>query len=203
MWGSWGIYRTGETWQKPRDRARVIFRTSAHEVVAFSAPIVQLLTRSELENDPVWGHSGPDPLRPDFSTKTFFRLMDAQDSREIGDILLDQKVIAGVGNILRIEILFRSHIHPRRQVRNLSEEEKRELLRWILKLSQTWLKGMGKQKSWIQIYRRSGQPCPRCGAPIQFFRQSRRITYACPRCQPLADHPLDAKHEGPSEVGIG
>jgi len=183
MWGSWRIYRTGEVWDKPRQRARVTLHTSSHDVVAFSAPIVQLLTRTELENDPTWGNSGPDPLRSDFSRKAFFHLLEAQDSREIGDVLLDQRVIAGIGNILRIEILFGSQIHPRRKINELSRDEKDELLRWILKLSQTWMREMGKRKSWIRLYRRSENPCPRCSVPIEFFRQVGRITYACPGCQ--------------------
>jgi len=184
MWGSWRVYRVGEAWDKPRERARVTLHTRVHEVVAFSAPIVQLLTPSELANDPVWGNSGPDPLRPDFSRKTFFRLMEAQDSRELGEVLLDQRIVAGLGNILRIEILFRSHVHPRRPVGTLSGEEKHEVLRWTLRLSETWTKEMGKQKRWIRIYRKSGQPCPHCGTTIEFFRQAGRITYACPQCQP-------------------
>jgi len=183
MWGSWRIFRKGEPWDKPRNRARVILCTATHDAVAFSAPIVRLLTQSELESHPQWGHQGPDPLRPDFSRVKFFDLLDAQNSRPIGEVLLDQRVIAGIGNILRIEILFGSHIHPRRQAKALSHEEKEELLRWILRLTQTWIREMGKRKSWIRIYRKNGHPCPRCGERIEFFRQARRITYACHGCQ--------------------
>jgi endonuclease-8 len=185
MWGSWRIYPKGEAWDKPRDRARAILRTTAHEVVAFSTPIVRLFTKSELEGDPRWGNLGPDPLRPDFSTKLFFRLLGEQPAREIGEVLLDQQVISGIGNILRIEILFQSRIHPRRLVGNLSDDEKREMLRWILRLTRTWMRTMGKQADWISIYRKSGKACPRCGATIEFFRQGGRITYACPKCQPV------------------
>ncbi len=183
MWGSWRIYRNGEAWDKPHQRARVILHTPTHQVVAFSAPIVQLLTPLELKNDPIWGKSGPDPLRPDFSRKAFFGLLEAHGSREIGDALLDQRVIAGIGNILRIEILFRSHIHPRRQVEGLSQREKDEILRWIFRLTRTWMKQMGKRNSWIEIYRKAGNSCPRCGNRIEFFRQAGRITYACSGCQ--------------------
>jgi formamidopyrimidine-DNA glycosylase len=101
----------------------------------------------------------------------------------VGEVLLDQQVIAGVGNILRIEILFRSHIHPRRKVGSLSQDEKKTLLHWILKLFEQWMKEMGKKDTWIQIYRRSKRPCPNCKTLIDFFRQSGRITYACPKCQ--------------------
>jgi len=164
MWGSWRIYRKG---------------------VAFSTPIVRLFTNSELEGDPKWGNPGPDPLRPDFSLKQFFHLLGEQPAREIGEALLDQWVISGIGNILRIEILFQSRIHPRRLVKSLSEDERHEMLRWILKLPRTWMKTMGKKSDWISIYRKSGKPCPRCRSIIEFFRQGGRITYICPECQQL------------------
>jgi endonuclease-8 len=183
MWGSWRIYRKGEPWDKSIQRARVIFYTNSHAAVVFSAPVVKLLTPFELQNDPNWGNLGPDPLRSDFSSKEFLGRLDQSPSREIGEALLDQQVIAGVGNILRIEILFMSRIHPRRRVDSLSQKEKEELLRWILKLFEKWMKQIGRRINWIQIYRRSGNPCPHCNHLIEFFRQAGRITYACPNCQ--------------------
>jgi len=189
MWGSWRIYRNGEDWDKPRERARLVLRAPTHDVVAFSTPIVRFLTKSELEEDPKWGNPGPDPLRPDFSMKEFFRRLGTQASREIGEVLLDQRVISGIGNILRIEILFQSHIHPRRLIASLTEDEKSEILRWILTLPKTWMKEMGNKANWISIYRKSGKPCSRCGAAIEFFRQTGRITYVCPSCQRLPENP--------------
>lgn len=124
MWGSWRIYRKGEFWDKPIQQARVIFYTNSHTVVVFSAPVVKLLTPVELQNDPKWGNLGPDPLRSDFSSKEFFYRLERDPSREIGVALLDQQVIAGVGNILRIEVLFKSRIHPRRRVDSLSKKGK-------------------------------------------------------------------------------
>jgi len=183
MWGSWRIYPKGESWDKPIQRARVIFHTDSHTAVVFSAPVVKLLTPLELQDDPKWGNLGPDPLRSDFSSKEFFRRLEQFPLREIGEALLDQQVIAGAGNILRIEILFRPHIHPRRKVDSLSKKEKTELLRWIFKLFEKWMKQIGRQNNWIQIYRRSGKSCPNCNHSIEFFRQAGRITYACPNCQ--------------------
>jgi endonuclease-8 len=183
MWGSWRIYRKGEPWDKPAQRARVVFHTDSHVAVVFSAPVVKLLTPLELQNDPKWGHLGPDPLRSDFSSRDFFQRLEKEPSREIGEALLDQRVIAGVGNILRMEILFRSNIHPRRRIDSLSKKEKQEMLRWILKLFETWMRQIGRRGHWIQVYRRSGKPCHECGTSIQFFRQAGRITYACPKCQ--------------------
>ncbi|UCD58719.1 MAG: Fpg/Nei family DNA glycosylase [Candidatus Hydrogenedentota bacterium] len=185
MWGSWRIYRKGAKWDKPYQRARVILRTDGHEAVAFSAPVVRVLTKAELENEPRWGNLGPDPLRTDFSEEEFFRRLDKHPEREIGEVIMDQQVLAGIGNILKNEILFRAHVHPGRLVSKLSTNEKQEILRWAKTLSRTWLEEIGKRKrnSWISIYRKSGKPCPDCGHPIQFFRQAGRVTYACPTCQ--------------------
>jgi len=187
MWGSWRIYRNGEGWDKPPERARLIFRTPTHDVVAFSTPIVWLLTKPELEEDSKWRSLGPDPLRPDFSVKEFFRLLETQATREIGEILLDQQVISGIGNILRVEILFQSRIHPRGSVGSLSENERHEIVRWVLKLTETWMKNMSKKVDWISVYRKSGKPCFCCGSLIEFFRQAGRITYACSKCQQLSE----------------
>jgi endonuclease-8 len=183
MWGSWRIYQKGERWDKPHRSARVILTTASHEAVAFSAPVVRLLSDAELEGDSHWANLGPDPLRQDFSKREFFRRLNSQPAREIGEVLLDQQIISGVGNILRIEILFGSRIHPHRKVGRLSRDDKERLLRWILKLMRKWLKQMGGSNTWIRIYRKSGDPCPRCGKPIEFFRQGGRITHACPGCQ--------------------
>jgi formamidopyrimidine-DNA glycosylase len=108
----------------------------------FSAPLVKVLTLSELQKNPNWGNLGPDPLRRDFSSKEFLRRLEQYPSKEIGEVLLDQQVIAGVGNILRIEILFRSHIHPGRRIGSVSKKEKTELLQWTLRLFETCMKQM-------------------------------------------------------------
>jgi endonuclease-8 len=184
MWGSWRIYRNGAQWDKPPKNARLIMRTAKHEAVAFSAPVVQLLTLDELNNDSEWGNVGPDPLRRDFSAREFMGNIAAQASREIGAVLLDQTVVSGIGNILRIEVLFYSRIHPQRKVDDLSSDDMRELLHWTMKLMSQWMKEMGrKRKSWRRIYRKSGKPCPVCGTSVQFFRQAGRMTFACPACQ--------------------
>jgi endonuclease-8 len=184
MWGSWRIYRRGTQWDKPAKNARLVVRTAKHEAVAFSAPVVQLLTLDELNNRSEWGKVGPDPLRGDFSVQEFTHRIKEQKTREIGEVLLDQAVVSGIGNILRIEILFYSHIHPQRKVADLSDDDMKEILFWTMKLMSQWLKESGrKNKSWRRIYRKSGTPCPVCGTTIHFFRQARRLTFACPTCQ--------------------
>ena len=183
MWGSWRIYRKGAQWDKPRKMARLILRTGTHEAVAFSAPVVKVFTEDALEKDRTWGTLGPDPLRRDFSVEEFRRLLRHEGDREIGEVLLDQRVVAGVGNILRVEILFSSRVDPRMRVRDLSAHDVDEILYWTLKLMHQWLGSSAENQGWRHIHRRSGHPCPVCGWAIVFFRQAGRITYVCPRCQ--------------------
>jgi endonuclease-8 len=185
MWGSWRVYRRGAEWEKPRQRARLILRTKTHEAVAFSAPIVRLLNIEELSLDPICGTLGPDPLRSDFSEAEVLRRFELHGGEEIGEVLLNQRVIAGIGNILKNEILFRAGIHPRRMVSRLSKVERMKILRVSVELCRLWLREIGSKQrtAWIRIYRKSGRPCPNCGSKVTFFRQAGRITYACPVCQ--------------------
>jgi endonuclease-8 len=188
MWGSWGVFRRGESWGRAKERARLIIRTRSHEAVAFSAPVVRVLSGEDLGPGSKWGSLGPDPLRSDFSSREFFRRLSLKPAMEIGEALLDQTVISGVGNILRIEALFAGKIHPRRPAGDLTPLERRRLMRWIRKLMQQWLDEKwqdedSEKETWIRIYRRSGKPCPRCGGKVEAFRQGGRITFACRRCQ--------------------
>jgi endonuclease-8 len=183
MWGYWRIYRKGQPWERPKERARLVLRTSSHEAIAFSAPTVRLFEADELGPDTKWGSLGPDPLRDDFSSREFFKRLREHPGMTVGEALLDQTIISGVGNILRIEILFGAKIHPRRKVSDLTDADRRRLLRWIMKLMWKWLEERGREDEWIKIYRGKSKPCPRCGGPVELFRQRDRITYACSGCQ--------------------
>jgi endonuclease-8 len=183
LFGAWRVYKRGEAWEKPRRMARLILRTASHDVIAFSAPLVKVLTEEEIGPDSKWGQLGPDPLRKDFSSREFFRRLKAKASREVGEVLLDQKVISGVGNIIRIEALFRAGIHPNRRVSDLRRNDRQRLLRWLVKFMWKWLEERDSEKKWIRVYEGNGKPCPRCGGEVEAFRQGGRITYACPDCQ--------------------
>lgn len=183
MWGSWRVYRKGTAWDKPRERARLVLATETHQAVAFSAPVVRLFPSWESLRESKWGDLGPDPLRSDFSREEFLGRLSSDPERKIGEALLDQRVVAGVGNILRNEILFRAGIHPERRISDLSDQDLEAVVSLTKELMATWLDGTRKTARWIQVYRKSGQPCPRCSARIQFFRQAGRVTYACPGCQ--------------------
>ena len=183
MWGTWRIYDAGEKWDKPESRARLIIRAPGTVAVAFSAPVIEVFENAEALVASRWGDSGADPLNPDYVPSEAARRIRREGSRPVGTVIMDQQVIAGVGNILRNEILFLSGIDPRRAVSSLEEGELMRILKWTRDLMERWLRNMGKEKNWLNVYQRSGQPCPRCGGTIEFFRQNDRVTYVCPACQ--------------------
>jgi endonuclease-8 len=183
MWGSWGIYGKDEEWEKPEKRARLIIRSEDRVVVAFSAPIIRLYETAEALQESRWGNSGPDPLREDYARSAAFRSIRQEGDRPIGVVIMDQTVLAGVGNILRNEILFLSGVHPGRRVSSLEDAELQDILSHTEDLMHRWLDGVGGTKEWSVVYQRSGQPCPECGTEIEFSRQDDRVTYVCPNCQ--------------------
>jgi formamidopyrimidine-DNA glycosylase len=187
MWGSWGFYRKGEPWDKPAKRVRLILRTADWQAVAFSAPVVEVLRSDDLETHPRWGNLGPDPLRDDFEADEFLCRLHRKPSGEIGPVMLDQTVVAGVGNILKSEVLFRAGVHPRRAVGSLSDSEEQAILQWTIGLCEEWLRQKGQRPDWTRVYRRSRSACPQCGTPIESFRQAGRMSYVCPACQPLGE----------------
>jgi len=139
---------------------------------------------------------GPEPLAPDF-TWTVLRHRLGGKRRQIKTLLLDQSVVAGLGNIYADESLFRAGLHPRRKSDELSEGEIRRLhraIRCVLRLAiryggtsfdAAYLGGRMQER--LMVYGRDGRPCRRCGAPITFLRVGQRGTHVCPRCQPPAD----------------
>lgn len=183
MWGTWRVYRRGAEWDRPAEKARVVLRSDEYECVVFGAPVVQVMGAAELESSR-WGGLGPDPLRDDWDEAEFFRRLDTDPLRQIGEVIMDQHVLAGVGNMLRVEILWRCGLHPERTIGSLGDDDRRALLDWTIELMRRWLARVHGKKDWLKIYRRSGKPCPRCGCAIEFSRQASRVTYHCPRCQP-------------------
>ena len=183
MWGTWRVYDADEEWDKPESRARLILRGDGKVAVAFSAPVIRVFEDEEALSKSRWGDPGPDPLRDDWSEEEFHRRLAEKSDSEIGEVIMDQRVLGGVGNILRNEILFFAGVHPRRVVSELSDDELSDILGHTIRLMRNWLDNMGGKKEWRRVYQRSGRACPECGTEIEFFRQNDRVTYACPQCQ--------------------
>ena len=127
MYGTIHIYKPDEPLLKPERMIRLSLTFETGRLVVYNAPIVELNRKSRIVRY-LKRTLGEDPLRDDWNPEHAVQLILKHKNRKIGDVLLDQKVIAGVGNIVRNEVLFRAKIHPDRLVRDLTEEEVRQ---WV------------------------------------------------------------------------
>lgn len=201
MWGAWHVYAQGEPWRKEARKARLILETATHCAVLFSAPVCQLIHASELAAHPT-SALGPDLLADTFGPPEraeIRRRLQAQGDTAIGEAIMNQTVMAGIGNILKSEILFAARIHPERAANSLSDDEFARLIA----TSQDMMSRAYDTHSFTQVflspalrqatgrlgyvYGRSGQVCLRCGGTLAMVRQGpmQRMTFFCPVCQPL------------------
>jgi endonuclease VIII len=161
----------------PRGRKRVgtpwlVLRGRDHEAVLWNGPVL------ELERGRT-ARLGPDILGEPV-TAARLRLVD--QSRELGDVLLDQRVVAGIGNVWKAEALWQARVSPWRKVGEATDEELQEVLDQAARLMRGSLEGARGRRA---VYRRPGRPCPRCGTPVESRGQGddNRIAYWCPGCQ--------------------
>lgn len=145
--------------------------------------LLRIVSESRARNDPGLLHLGPDPLRPGFDVEaTADRLRRLGAGREIGDALLDQRIIGGIGNAIRLEGLFRAQISPWRKVEELTAAE----LELVVEENQRVMQvSMAKGRRPREIYRANRRGCPRCGSAVQSRGQGddNRTAYWCPACQ--------------------
>jgi formamidopyrimidine-DNA glycosylase len=148
------------------------------------------------DEDEIVGKLGPEPLDGDFTPADFAALLSGRRGM-IKPLLLNQQFMAGVGNIYADEALFTAHIHPKRRADTLTAEEIerlhdaiRQVLRQGIENRGTTFSAYrdaegreGRNQEYLQVSRNTGQPCPRCGAPIERTVVGGRGTYFCPRCQ--------------------
>jgi endonuclease-8 len=185
MTGSWHIYRRGERWRRPRHLARAVVVVDAHEAVCFSAPTVDVRVEQEVD------HLGPDLCRDDADLDTCVRLMaSAAPEAPISDVLLDQRICCGVGNVYKSEVCFACRVHPLTPVSALDLPTRRRLVETAARQLRANLGGGPRTTvpgppGTLAVYGRARQPCRRCGTPITMRRTGRhqRSTYWCPRCQ--------------------
>lgn len=189
MTGSWHLYRPGERWRKPARLARAVLETEDSVAVCFSAPVVEILTAREVARHEPLTRLGPDVLAADFDASEAVRRLASLAEMPIGEALLDQSAIAGIGNIWKSETLFLCGADPFAPVGSFVEAElarivakARALMSASVSGSSLRLSGRGPRR----VYRRSGEACRRCGTAIRMRRQgaAARSTYWCPGCQP-------------------
>jgi len=192
MTGSWHLYRPGERWQKADKLAVVTIFTEDFVAPCFSAPVVELLTARQMERHPELAALGPDAMTERFDAEEAKRRMLRRPDAEIAVALLNQRLMAGVGNVFKSEVLFICRVSPFLKVVELPEETIDRLIEEshrLLRLNEgggarrTRFGLNDRQKLWV--YGRSGEPCYACGEKVRMRRQGldARSTYYCPRCQ--------------------
>jgi endonuclease-8 len=183
MTGSWHVYPAGEKWRKPGWQARVVLEAGDRVAVCFNAPVVELLTERDEATHPALTGLGPDVLRPPVDLDEV-RRRAATRSRDvsIGELLLDQQVVSGIGNIYRCEALFLCRVHPRTPWPDAPLDE---LVTTASKVMLTQLEPTTIYRA--NVYNRTGRPCPRCGTAIEAetYGAQPRTAYWCPSCQRL------------------
>ncbi|WP_326837202.1 DNA-formamidopyrimidine glycosylase family protein [Amycolatopsis rhabdoformis] len=193
MDGSWQIHAAGEKWRRPAHHARVILASADVQAIGFRVHDLKLVP-TQAEADLV-GHLGPDLLGPQWTDEHAARAaatLAAQPDRELGDALLDQRIMAGVGNLYKVEICFLLKVSPWTRVSEVDSARVVALARKLL-MANAWRWEQvttgdltrGRQH-WV--YERTRQGCFRCGGRVEVHDQGegvyRRPTWFCPRCQP-------------------
>jgi len=183
MSGSWQVGRRGERRRKPASAAWLTLSGDELEAVQFGGPTLRVLSSARLRRDPVLARLGPDVLAPDFNLAAATGGLRASPDRELGEALLDQRLIAGIGNIFKSEACFAAQTDPWRQIAELSDGELRAVLDSARRLMQ---EAVAAGRPNPAVYGRAGRPCPVCATPIAARGQgdANRRTYWCPRCQP-------------------
>jgi endonuclease-8 len=184
MTGQWGVYRRGERWRRSPRRAWLVIRTADHEVVEFDGPVLELMTDSRTRFDQRLAALGPDLLAPDFDERRFLaRLREDDASRGIGEALLDQRNLSGIGNLWKAEGCFVAGVDPWRPLRDVTDEEALAVVRAVRPSMLESAAGRFRGERWV--YDRAGLPCRRCDTLIRARGQGddNRTTYWCPSCQ--------------------
>jgi endonuclease VIII len=181
--GSWQVRRRDQRWRRPVRTAWAVLSTTNVDVAQFGGSRVAMRTEAELRTDPRLTSLGPDVLDPSFDSGTGVRALRRIDpGRELGEALLDQSVLAGVGNLYKSEGCFAARIDPRSRVGELSEQE---LSRVVVETASLMRAGLETGERPRDVYRRAGQRCLRCGERIHSQGQgdANRVAYWCPGCQ--------------------
>ncbi len=224
MSGAWHIYRIGERWWQPKNRMRVAITCGVYQAVAFNVAIAEFHTARSLERDSQVRGLGPDVLADEFSVEAGVQALRqraaSHPTDEIAVVLLNQRVLSGLGNVYKSEVAFAAGVNPFRQMSSITEGEMIAMVEASHKyMRANVLDGAGdgvvtytggrrtthsmdaSDRLWV--YGRRGRECRRCGASILMRKQGEqaRSTYWCPSCQPWREakgQPDDASIASPS-----
>jgi endonuclease-8 len=190
MEGGWRVLPPGRRWPRPAHTARVVLTTAEAVAVGFSLGIVEIVPR---DREPeIVGHLGPDLLGPDWDADEAVRRLVEQPQRSIKESLLDQTRLAGVGNMYAAELCFIAGLRPETPVAQVGDlrrlvDRAHQMLQLNSRRAQQSTTGDLARGRQFWVYNRAGQPCRRCGTPIQQTllgdEGRERTTFACPTCQ--------------------
>lgn len=188
MEGAWQVQRVGERWRRPAFQARIVLRANGKEAVGFDLGILELLR----DPDAALAYLGPDLLGDSWDAVEAIHRLEAAPDRAIGDALLDQRNVAGIGNVYRSEICFLRGVLPTRPVREVTLTPMIELSRrllWANRLrTARTTTGNTAPNARLWVYGRRGHGCRRCRTPVERAQLvstggDERVIYYCPRCQ--------------------
>jgi len=187
MTGSWHVYPAGTAWRRPERQARLTLTCGDRVAVCFNAPVVKLLRPGAESRHPALGNLGPDVLvEPVDLEEVRRRARSGAPGRPLGELLLDQAVVAGIGNIWRCEALFVEGHHPWTPLSAITDEQLDDLVGTAGRLMRASVASRTGAPDRRWVYRRNGRPCSRCRTPVKARRQGEqaRTAYWCPTCQP-------------------
>ena len=205
MSGSWHIYRPGEAWQRPPIAMRIVIKTEKLWAVAFNVPIAEFHTADSLRRRQGFRSLGQDVLSADFNAADAVQQLGANGYLTVGEALLSQSIMAGLGNVFKSEVCFACGVNPFRRVGELGMEELSCLVETARKfllanvaatsgdqittytdMRRTTGRANSEERLWV--YGRRGEPCRNCGTPIESRKQGddARTSFWCPQCQPMA-----------------
>ena len=183
MDGTWRIFPHGRKWSGgPEFEVRAVLATKDHQAVGYRLPVIELVPTAD--EDSVVGHLGPDLLGPDWDLDEAVRRTATQPERSIGEALLDQRNLAGIGNLWKSEACFDAGVDPWRRLEQVADAEAVAVVRAARnRMSEPARQGW--QERGAQVYDRAGRPCRRCGVRIRARGQGEdnRTTFWCPGCQ--------------------
>jgi endonuclease-8 len=181
MNGSWHVYPRGARWRKPRRAAWAVLVGESQEAVQFGGPTLRLIAADRVRRDPQLARLGPDILAPELDLAAIVEALRAEPGRGLGDALLDQHLVAGIGNIFKSEACFAARVDPWRAVGDLGDEELAAVVGAARSLMQ---RAVASGRHDYAVYR-ARRPCPVCRGHIASRGQgdANRTTYWCPRCQ--------------------
>jgi endonuclease-8 len=192
MTGSWHIYRRGESWRKPKHYAGLVLEVGELDVICFSPKLLELLTADQLRQHPHLTRLGPDLLDHKFDVPAAVVRFRQRNALPLGEAVMNQTIVAGIGNVYKSELLFLLGLDPFAPVAQFTDAELAALIEKARQLMRKNLSGAPRQTRFrgdgrrLWAYGRSGEECFKCGAVIQLRRQgdAGRTTCWCPTCQP-------------------